>query len=136
MRQYSAEYLKEGVIPHILQVNWGVLIDVDGGAVMQRLPLSQVVVGFQSSSLPEVFFRVSGISTIPILSVESLPYWVTKYYTEKNHMWGSIHTQCCVFFKSFRICKGLIILVNTLPHCKVSLPPHSHSLLLPAQLWK
>lgn len=65
-------YLVERLRPHPLEVGWGAFIYAHSGAVLKRLPLSQMTVGLHSSYFPEVLLRVSGLAITPIFSVQSL----------------------------------------------------------------
>lgn len=70
-------YLIERLRPHLLKVGWRSLIDVHGGAVLERLPLSQMTIGLHSSYFPEILLRISGLTISPMLSVQSLQLWKT-----------------------------------------------------------
>lgn len=65
-------YLVERLRPHLLQVGRRGLVDAHGGAVLQRLPLHQVIVGLHGSNLPEVLLRLGGLAVAPLLRVQGL----------------------------------------------------------------
>lgn len=65
-------YLVERLCPHSLQVGWGVFIYVYRGAVLQRLPLRQMIVGLHCSNFPEIFLCLSRLAILPLFGVQSL----------------------------------------------------------------
>lgn len=75
IQQYC--YLVDRLWPHPLKVGWRGLIYVHSGAVLKRLPLSQMTIGLHSSYFPEILLRVSGLTITPMFSVQSLPVWKT-----------------------------------------------------------
>lgn len=62
-------YLVNWLRPHPLQVGGGGLVDVDGGAVLKRLPLGQVTVRLHRRRFPEVPLTFSGLAVAPLLRV-------------------------------------------------------------------
>jgi len=115
------EYLVERLRPHLLEVGRGVFIYVHGGAVLKRLPISQVAVGLHGSYFPEVLLRVGGLAIAPNLSVQGLPGW--KRVFEQSDRPAPIHVpRHATSAPRETYCTGekLYLIVKLHSFCKVS----------------
>ena len=125
-------HLVDWLRPHPLKVGWRGVIYVHSGAVLKRLPLSKMAVGVHSSYFPEVLLRLSGLTIIPVLSVQSLPVWrkyALLHYNATHKASNLVKTAWIHWHVAY--CKhyaGLNVTGKTLPHCIASQ-------LLQSQCW-
>ena len=111
-------HLEEGLGPHLFEVGWGAFIYGHCGAVLQRLPLSQMTVGLHRCHFPEVLLRVGGLTVAPILSVEGLSVYRTVF---------TLFTLSCLNDWNLTLLYTQLAM-TCVPHCKASQ-------LLQSQCW-
>ncbi len=123
-------YLVEWLWPYLVEVGWGAFIYVHSGAVLKRLPLSQMIVGVQSSYFPEVLLRVSGLAVTPILSVQSL--WRVSMYALLQY--SASHTDSNLIKLDYSLTFNLRSMLDLL-YCEKTIPHCKASQLLQSQCW-